>query len=486
MKKRIIIVIAVLAVAAFSLLTGCSYDYSSAEIKTSESFNPETFTAVLDDFVKNHPDRTSFSSAEKAAADYLDGKLVSYGVDKTERQALTYDYSYGGSIMSVAPTLQQTFESQNVIGRINGKNAAPDAKKVVIGANYDNLYAYSGLYEGYYRVNNLTYTGASGGMKAEAALGATGAATALVLAEKLVAYNNETGLDFNVEIVFFGAEQFGCRGSIEYTSSARKNDAILYINLARIGGDNIYAYFDEVDTAHGELFTGTASALGYGEIISVPSSLQTTLAASSTSNKLPYTNYALMGSAGVFFGEGVKIAGFSTGVWDSFVLSDKESLSYNNISDTSSDTLKMLTDVCPHYATQMAVVGDTVFSSVTDSGLIASLGQDAYDYTWLTFPLAAALTVIGLILVVAVVLVLFVKHFEKKYPYIAPKPKKVKMAVFGMDYENKDDADIFIDAKFEQGPLSHDKKPFDPFDDTPSPDIGADDPENESNDKKED
>ena len=38
-------------------------------------------------------------------------------------------------------------------------------------------------------------------------------------------------------------------------------------------------------------------------------------------------------------------------------------------------------------------------------------------------------------------------RLAKKYPIVAPQPKTVKMAVFGMDYEDKNSADIFVDVK---------------------------------------
>lgn len=455
MKKRIAIAVLIIAVLAL-VLTGCSYDYSSGNI-TIKEFTASGMETTLNEFIKAHPNRTSYSDDEAAAAGYIKTKLDNIGLTTTE-QKISYEYKYSASFLEAG--FSDTFYSKNIVGTIKGKSS--DGKKVIIGAYYDNLYSYDSYYEAYYKLNNLTYSGTSGGRGAEGALGATGVAASLELAKKLHGYNQTTGLPFDVEFVYFGAEQFGCQGSQKYAELLDTDNALLYINLSRIGGDNIYSYFDEVQTAYGELVMSHADALGYGEIVSEPSNMQTIIGASSTNDRLPYTNYSLLGASGVMFGGGVKVCNFTTGVFDSFVLTDSESVSYSNICETSGDTLVNLKDLCPQYSLQMAVVADIVFASVTDSGLTAALAEESYNYKWLTYPLAAALTVIGLIIIIAVVLVLLVRHYEKKYPFTIPKPKKVKMAVFGMDYENPADADIFIDTK-PAGPFDAGDR-FDPFD----------------------
>ena len=456
MKKKIVIILLAL-VFALTLFSGCAYNYSENPVSI-KNFSAEQIEKELFDFLTAHPNRSSFSNEEKTAAEYLRQRLENIGAE-TQLQEFPHRYVYEESYPS-SVTIDYSFGSQNVIGLIAGKNNT-GGEKIVVGCMYDNLYSYADFYEAYCYVNNSMYKGHSGRTDAEGALSATGAAVSLSLAEKIYEYNESVGLTFDVEFVFFGAEEFGCLGSDAYASSSRINNVSLFINLSRIGGDNIYAYFDEVNTSHGEVFMDNADSLGYGKIITQPGGNQTIIGATST-GKLPYTNFSLIGSSGAFFGEGIRVANFTTGVFDSIFYTYKESLLYQNIFETANDTYKKLSQVCPKYNIQCAVVADTVFESLIDGSLPASLTVPPYDYTWLTFPIAGYVSVIVLCLLCAVLMIILIKYFEKKYPPVSKTPKKVKIAVFGMDYENPKDADIFIDTKYTN---TRQKQKCDPFGD---------------------
>ena len=60
--------------------------------------------------------------------------------------------------------------------------------------------------------------------------------------------------------------------------------------------------------------------------------------------------------------------------------------------------------------------------------------------------------VLFIVIALCILLIVLVKHFEKKYPFV-PIVRKMKIAVFGMEYENKTDGDIFVDIKRPKNPF---------------------------------
>ena len=90
-----------------------------------------------------------------------------------------------------------------------------------------------------------------------------------------------------------------------------------------------------------------------------------------------------------------------------------------------------------------------LISALTDENFIASVEnarEDAFDYSLLMKQWIPLLIAISVLLACGLVLIPVARHFEKKYPY-KPTARRVKVAVFGMDYEDPKEGDVFIDVK---------------------------------------
>ena len=93
----------------------------------------------------------------------------------------------------------------------------------------------------------------------------------------------------------------------------------------------------------------------------------------------------------------------------------------------------------------------------------AAFRTDKFDYGFFTGGIYAQIAFIGLIILLAAALIFIVKHFEKKYPF-KPVIKKLKIAVFGMEYEQNTDNDIYVDIRQAgNNPFPEDKGDIDPF-----------------------
>ena len=74
----------------------------------------------------------------------------------------------------------------------------------------------------------------------------------------------------------------------------------------------------------------------------------------------------------------------------------------------------------------------------------------------------------SLSLVALVLIVVFVRRYESKHRETPEIKRNVKVAVFGMDYEDPNENDVFVDIRPRGKPV--DPFDIDPFGDDPEPD----------------
>lgn len=478
MKKVIrIIVTAALAATLFVVtlaFAGCGTTASYSGVSTPD-FDGAAIRDTLERFVTENADRTSLTRAEAGednddgearAAQWLMNELETRLPGVTpEKQGVTVDTAYN-----------DRFDSQNVIVHIDADESAnPDDLRIVIGTRYDNAYSsvrVSG-YDNYYYVY---------GTRADGALSSgSGVATVLALAEKLYAARDELTVD--VDIVFYGAGLLGSDGPSHYLStnlgSADREKLILAVSVEDLGGDELLAYFDEVSTAHGKFILDNAASAG------LPLSERTAFMADMDlpiTGVLPYTPYGLTGSAYAYFGE-YNVFALGSGANNSFYLYDAESNSRANVRNTSSDTLEALGSNAPEISSQMAVAAQIVYDAVTAEGFRDACVSDMDGinaYAWLNNSIAGYIVVASLSLVALVLIVVFVRRYEGKHRETPEIKRNVKVAVFGMDYEDPNENDVFVDIRPRGKPV--DPFDIDPFGDDPEPDR-KDDGDGKDDDK---
>ena len=217
--KGLIIAIAALLVVCSCAACSQTTDIKAAE-KVSDVFTKEEAAATLTEFLgsgeTSRRDRTAFSEGEKAAAQYIYTTLESYGYEsgktlETQEISTELTAKYGSET--------KTLTSRNVIATYNEGNT----KTVVIGANYDNLYA------------DIEDVGVSGDGGEGVLCNATGVSALLNLARAFK--EKAPTLDFSVKFAFFGACEVGAFGSgkfvSDYLKGRRKNRSLCRRNADR-------------------------------------------------------------------------------------------------------------------------------------------------------------------------------------------------------------------------------------------------------------
>lgn len=439
-------------VLAATFCTACSahgapdHSVDSPRYAVSES----DLERELDAFMDGHEDRTSFKPREAEAAGYIKDRLISFG--------------YNGTVVQDVNAKEYGVErlTQNVVARFEAKNRTADTKNVILGAYYDNRYAEA-------------YDGDSARNKSDAALaGGTGVATLLVIAEYLA--KKPSAFDFDVTIVFFGASYVTAAGAEAYYDAMtidERDNTVLMVELQRLGCDYVYAFSDARQTNREPFFDKVAkdNSLDVYKVTS-KSPLVTV---GNTLDGIPYYQWAHNGVFGTFFNAKIPTLNLVGANWESIDLGDAESGKNNNIAYTQRDTLENLKAIYPDYASKMATAATLVVRSLESPEFLQTMIADRENFpdtsvltkSWIWY-----LVVIGFAIVAAGILMLVVWLLGKKYQPEAEQPRKVKMAVFGMDYEDASSADIFIDTNTKTfSPdeeifpgISNNKKVIDPFD----------------------
>lgn len=443
MKKSfgILFTIVLSIFVAFTCAACSSSGNVNAEEKITGVFTEEGMTKALDDFLGSgdnaRRDRTAFGDGEKSSAQYISAVLSEYGYE--EGKTLETQ-SISAELANRYNTETKSLYSQNVIATYNeGKS-----KIVVIGANYDNLYS------------DIEDAGVTGDGGEGVLCNATGVATLLEIAR--VYKELSPSLDYTVKFAFFGAGEVGSFGSGKFVTDYLNGGAnvLLAVNLYGLAGEKVEVYADETDTIQDELFVKSGEK--YDTAIE-RLSRATPLFPQQYADNLSYSHIGLISSHVSFFEKNVPSVNIFGGEYDGF--------SYRNYKPDSIDSFRR--DFAG-YAKVMSDVASLVYGVTTSTEfaeLAPSFGSDKFDYSFFTESLYADFALLGAVAVLGIVLMLVVNALNKSKPNDNEK-RKVKIAVFGMDYEEKTDNVIYVDVfpkdASEQNGDAENDKPLDPFD----------------------
>ncbi len=458
--KRVSTIFTTLLIAAVMLFAcACAPGAPEYSVKTPDyvsEISAEKLGATLKEFVTKCEDRTTYSAGEKAAAEYIYTKLLDCGYgasggadgdESTESDApeeYTADLSvqdmHDADIKKVAGITSDEIHlsSQNVVAQYRPASAPTGAKNVLIGAYYDNRF--------------LKPEGASlGGFKAAGALSnGTGVATLLALAEYLCTVRPQ--FDFTVTIVFFGAsavDDIGARLFCDNKdNTALISRTVLMVELQRIGVDHVYAFSDARETKREHFFYGISAANGLD--VYRPTQKSPIITGVTNLDGVPFVQWAHVGLFSTFFGQNIPTLNLIGANWETINTSDVESAEYGNVSFTSEDTLKNLETRHPDYADKMRTAATLLIRSMESENFIDVMTYDKENFPdtdiltqeWIWY-----LVALGVVIIAGGIMMLVINIVRKKYPIVYAQPKRMKMAVFGMDYEDKSSADIFIDVR---------------------------------------
>ncbi|MCH5351567.1 MAG: M28 family peptidase [Clostridiales bacterium] len=419
-KTRFVIIVLCIVLAAFALIS-CGEPGAPEHTVSSSNYTVKTSTVEqnLEEYVKNHPDRTAATDGEENAAIYLLEKLDGYGLDSAEMTEFTYTEN------------NKSKTSRNVSAVYKEEGAT---KNVIIGAYYDNCYG-------------LVSSVSKEPIEVEGALAnGSGVAAALAVAEYLGGTHDELG--FNVTLAFFGSSAIGDVGAREfYKSMSRtgKENTVLMVELQRLGVDHVYAYSGP-GTKREAFFARVAKDNEYNIYKTTQKSPH--IVNMRVLDGVPYYEWAQTGLYNCFYNGGIPTLNVVGANWETISLTDKESANNPDIAFTSADTFSNLKRLYPDYGSKIALAASFVIASLHDPEFISVMTADkrafnpnaaiTRDWIW-------GLVLIAFLVIAYVVMNIVVKRMGKKYPVSAPQPKKIKMAVFGVDYEDGGPNDIFID-----------------------------------------
>lgn len=429
MRRKIIAAGLALIVLSVCLPIFGSLTTATAEAAAASTFTEAQMKATLADFIgdgteeNTRVNRTSFRDGERAAAAWLEQKLLGYGY-RPEGNATSLQLPF---------THKEEYKSQNITAVYPSETAG--APQIILCVNYDNLHS---------EIGNMMSNGGAGAMQ-----NGTGVAILLSLAETL--QREQVKLPFDVRFVFFGASEVGLIGSTVYLtdqmSGAEKMRTVLAINFRRIGGDYTYLYADEVKTDHGALLLDTAKTSGLA-IKAQPKS--TPFMPAQYVDTLPYVNWGMLGDQSRLMSVGLHTVSLYGGNLETISLSDIDGKA-GNITYTSKDTIAGLETYYPAYGVRMAEAAQLVYNAILRDDFLPTCQQSSpYNYEWLTKPVVVSGIVIGILILMGVVVIVLVKQFEKKYP-LRPLVRHLKIAVFGMEYESPDEENIYVDIQSEAG-----------------------------------
>ena len=344
--KKILSVIALCVMSLMVMFSVNSYAESSysfslefdANLITEESIRTDIIDFVYGDATTyddqgERVDRTATTEGEIRARDYLLDKLKEiFGLAADEEINAT-NYVKTQEINFQTSALSGDSQTFNVVGF---KKAAIDTTDyIVIGAHYDNFYAYaSGISSTDMAKSHGIYDNASG------------VAAVLNIAKLL----QNKALNFDVFYVFFGAEelgQYGSQGFYEGFVQRYEGDMKLMINLDSIGcGDNLYMYADEIETVHENYFAQASTFLkkNGGEGYSYFETLKTAPANKKVDyfvsvGNIDYSHMGLNSDNNSFIDKGNNVITFFSGAWGGINTGICESSKYENLMHTANDNI---------------------------------------------------------------------------------------------------------------------------------------------------
>ncbi len=455
MKFRCVIISMLLFAAC--LLCGCGGSVTGGEGRDvpapvqSEQIdvNLRAFLGITESNIDgDRGDRTPSSESENYTAKWL----VEHFADKTAYPALTVTPLKESPDQTEDKT--RCFITYNEVARPSynveirlanpGNGIGNDFRQVIIGTGYGNLYGNP--------AEGFEHQSSTGAMQS-----GTGAATLMSIID-YCSRNAETlfsQIDFDLVFVFFGSSGYNSLGAetyLKYMEPSERLGTLLMYNIGKMGGERLYLYSGEVQTDQERFLRDTASDWGL-RYYTLPDNMP--IIDGLYLDGVYYSHFAMLGDHAPFLEQDIPVASVFSGYYGGFNLSDLEGKKGANLGNTANDTYYNLTQKRAAYAAQGSDVATLLLAALLREDFADVMQQTrktVSDYSFWTNPFWAYMIVIFAIVAFSVVLIVLVKYFEKKYPYLPPV-RRMKIAVFGMEYETKTEGDIFVDIKRPKNPF---------------------------------
>ncbi len=332
-----------------------------------------------------HPYRGSGTPEEAETAETLAMLLEAYGFDGIyDGYIEEFLYTPLTDTSETTTVTNQRKTSQNVVGYLNNNQD----QTIIIGAHYDN-YAYDSESSNTGFYDNLL-----------------GVAGALEVAYDLA---NTDGLEYNVMVCFWGAEEDGIHGSEYFVSSLTKDELskiALYVNLDTLAvGDNLYIVTNEIADLHEETFLSEAENLGY-ELNSSPEDKQYTFA---MLTERPFMHLGIQSDNYYFTTNEVMCANFISYVWEDGYLGESKtnaSILYTENDNSEYIFASLSREVIEENMTEVSEIilatltRDDIVAVLEESKATSSVIEVLYDDSASTIVTIAVLAIFSIFLFV--------------------------------------------------------------------------------------
>ncbi len=439
--RKLLALFTVIAVITISLF---SFGTAFAESETDFSVYD-----IYSNYCSQFVDRTPGSDGERQSAFYIMNQLYTLGYTAVDGSSSgvkedmnpylqNFTFKYESDILNEQGDYEViNVSSTNVIAY--KRSDKDNAKLLIIGCGYDNAYS---LYDSY---NTYEPIKSEGAYEYSSAV-----ATVLGIAKKL----KSASLDFDVAFAFFGSDSLSHEGVSQFFKK-NTQEIIGYINLTSIiAGDYLYAYCDDVSTAHGELVSDIITKFGY-DIKVAPFDKKITTNDSLDSDR-PYWHAGLDSINSLFMERGIASISLFGYNWDSNCESDE----YANIRGTASDNFEYLEKYYgkDKITSRLNTARDFVVTTVVkNSDLVTALESYDTSYTSLYGDSAYYGVSIGCIVIV-IALYIVGYSFANKKTSSAGTPDFSTNSTF-LNGENIDNTDDIFG--FDGDPVEGDRKDID-------------------------
>ncbi len=423
MKKVFSVLVLVLIVAIMACSFMACTSSADYEIKNINDYDlSEMAYGFLNDISTNYANRTIGSAESKLFIEYVSTRMTNLG------------YSVSTQEFTV---VSQNKTTKNIIC----KKAKEGAKKtIIIGCQWDNNY-------------DLLQGNPDGAYESGAAI-----ASLTLIAEKMATVD----LDYNLEIVFFGAGAYNWAGAKHYVkelSAEQKSNIALMINLSFLGaGDNIYMYSRDKAVNYNDYFYAVANKANLA-ISAVPQDKRIISTSLDSDSIYEYSHFGMFGNNYYFMNELIPSVSYISFNWtDKSIPAWVELSGKSNVYGTSDDTFEnMIKRVGKdNIVKNLNTVVNSVLGTIVDQGNLLEL--DAFknpdevnafarsNEAYYIFSIAFKVLIVGLIIAVVVFSRNYIRKHKEQYVIFVPKMDMkdiVEEDIFGMKPEepkqNKED-----------------------------------------------
>ena len=287
--------------------------------------------------------RSAGTRNEKTAASYL--------AEVMQSANLSY---YGNMTNYIKEFSISNGKSQNVIGV--KKSAQENAKKVIIGAHYDNAYTLKGEQT---KTNGVYDNG-------------SGVVCLIGLINEIASYS----LPFDIIFVFYGAEETGLEGSKNFVNSLSyidKKNVLLAFNFDSIGvGDYTYFFAGDSANSYKKMFKNNSYSIREMPLIKRVNLL-------ANYERYAYSHIGLMSDNSTYLKNGIKCITFFSGNLSHSGSGFIESTSCQNIMHTKNDNLQFIVANYPNFISKINDVANLTIDVILNEEFTKTMEKKEID-----------------------------------------------------------------------------------------------------------